>query len=132
MAVRVHRRGQVYVEQGKALEWKAGKPFTVSREVGERLQYLKHNDPVEFRELAAGITVELVRYLVARDRGPAELSKVLQTGAYLLKVSPETVKRYVFTHTAEGAELMMAGKRVTVNPFFEVDEVEEKEEKDEE
>lgn len=117
--LRVHRKGRVFIEQGKSLEWKAGEPFRVPAELRRRLQFLKHADPVEFRESAARVTVELVRYLVARDGGPVEFSKVQQEAAFQLKVSPETVKRYVFTHTAEGAELVMLGKRVGVNPFFE-------------
>lgn len=120
--IRQHRKGQVYIENGNALTWSEKEPFKIPKHIKGQLQYTKHNDPVEFRELAAQVTVEMVRYLVTREGQPIELSKVYQQGAYLLKVSPETIKRYIFTFTAEGAELLMVGKRVTVNPNFEAED----------
>lgn len=120
--IRVHRKGKVYIEYGNTLTWNAKEAFRISDELRGKLQWTKHNDPVEFRELAAMVTVEMVKYMVARDGQPVDLSRVYQQASYTLGISPETVKRYIFTHTAEGAELMMAGKQVTVNPFFGEDD----------
>jgi len=123
MDIKVHRKGRIYIEQGRSLVWKAGESFRLSRELRNRLEYLKHTNPVEFREFAEKVTVELVKYLVAENHGEAvELSKVQQDGSFKIGVSPETIKRYVFTHTASDAELKMVGKRVTVNPFFKEDD----------
>src|SRR3990172_6663059 len=115
--MRLHRFGQVFEDDGKTLVYKSGEPFKI-RHKGQ-LEYLKHTNPVAFRELAERTMIEIVRYLVGQNGGhPVELSTVLREGSYMIGVSPETIKRYVFTHSASTAELQMAGKLVKLNKFY--------------
>lgn len=116
------RRGKKFEDDGKGtLTWKPGEPFKVKHK--KRLEFLKHTNPVAFRELAEETLIELVTYLVSQNNGePVELSMVQREGSYKIGVSPETVKRYVFTHSAVDAELCVVGKRVKLNPNFVEDE----------
>lgn len=131
------RKGKKFVDTGEALvydpgkqTWNGvylvqveGKPLRVRKETKQRLEYLKGENPVGFKALAELVTIEIVKYLAALSDGEAvELTQVYQEGAYLVGVSTETVKRYVFAHTAMSAELLRVGKRVKPNPFYEEDE----------
>ncbi len=138
----LHRNGHKYKDDGKALTLVQDeepdhrskpdaeiKPLVVDR---KRLRFLKHNNPVQFQELAAQTTIEIVRYMVARNGGrPVDFFAVQQKAAFEIDCSLETVKRYVFKHSAEGAELRLTGKKVSINPDF-VPEEDPDEEGDEE
>lgn len=134
------RKGKKFQDTGEALVFdpnkqtfngtyllqKEGKPLRVRQATKQRLEYLKGENPVGFKALAELVTIEIVTYLTALNGGePVELTQVYQEGAYLVGVSTETVKRYVFAHTAMSAELLRVGKRVKPNPFYEEDEDEE-------
>lgn len=136
----LHRKGKTFKDDGKSLTFdptmqeftgqfiyqKAGKPLRIKKEIRSRLDWYKEDYPTKFKALAESIAIELVKYLQAMNGGePVELSQVYQEGAYLLKVSPETMKRYIYAHTAMHAELSRLGKKVKVNPFYKVDEEEE-------
>jgi hypothetical protein len=123
----LHRLGKKYTDVVKKRTWEPGEPFKVRHK--RRLEYLKHTNPVAFRELAEETLIELVGYLVNQSDGePVELAQVVREASYKIGVSPETVKRYVFTHSATGAELSMVGKRVKLNPFFKAEEDEDDDE----
>ncbi len=119
----VHRKGHKYKDDGKALTSIVDdepdheiKPLVIDR---KRLQFLKHNNPVQFRELAEQTLIEIVRWMVARNKGrPVDFFDVQREGSFKIGVSLETVKRYVFTHSAPSAELTLTGKKVGVNPDF--------------
>lgn len=118
-------KGKTYQTDGRNTFWLPGEPFKAPK---KRLQYLKYTNPVAFRELAEQVTIELVKYLCSENGGQAvELSKVLREGSYIIGVSPETVKRYVFTHTAMGAELVAQGKNVKPNAHYKPTEDAEEE-----
>lgn len=124
--IQLRRKGKMFVDDGMQLLYKPGEPFKVKGK--RRLEFLKHNNPVAFKEAAEGVVIEIVKWLQAQAGGePVELAKVYQEGAFHIGVSPETVKRYVFAHSAGGAELITVGKRVKVNVNFKpaVDEDEE-------
>jgi hypothetical protein len=115
--INLHRLGQVFEDNGNTLTYKPGEPFKVVKK--KQLEFLKHTNPVAFRELAEKTLIELVGYLVEQNGGqPVELSTVIREGSYYIGVSPETVKRYVFTHSASEAELKMVGKLVKLNKFY--------------
>lgn len=131
--INLHRKGKTFKDDGQALVYdpskdsyegmyliqKNGGPLRVKKEIRLRMEWLKEERPTEFKEKAEQITIELVKYLVANNANEAvELGTVYQEGAYLLKVSPETMKRYVFAHTAMHAELFRVGKKVKPNPFW--------------
>lgn len=122
MTLHSWRRGKKVEDDGKGtVMWKPGEPFKVKHK--KRLEFLKHTNPVAFRELAEETLIELVAYLVSQNNNePVELSMVQREGSYKIGVSPETVKRYVFTHSASDAELCVVGKRVKLNPNFVEDE----------
>ena len=125
--MKLHRFGQVFEDDGKALVYKPGEPFKVRNK--RQLEYLKHTNPVAFRELAERTMIEIVEYLVGQNGGhPVELDAVKKEGSFLIGVSPETIKRYVFTHTASTAELKMVGKLVKMNKFYKPAEEGEEEE----
>jgi len=123
--VMFHRKGTKFHDNGKGtLTWKPGEPFKVKQK--KKLEFLKHTNPVAFRELAEQTLIELVNYLVQQNNNePVELSLVQREGSYKIGVSPETIKRYVFTHSASEAELCVVGKRVKLNPNFTQDDDEE-------
>jgi hypothetical protein len=115
--INLHRLGQVFEDNGKTLTYKPGESFKVKNK--RQLEYLKHTNPVAFRELAERTMIELVGYLVEQNSGePVELSTVIREGSYKIGVSPETIKRYIFTHSASDAELKMVGKLVKLNQFY--------------
>lgn len=133
MAQKLKRNGVTYIDEGKSLLYDPmkqtfkglyllqleGKPLRVRPEVRSKLSYYKGDNPVEFKALAEKIVIELVAYLVKANGNQAvELSQVYQEGAYLVGVSSETVKRYVFAHTARAAPLRRVGKKVELNPYF--------------
>jgi hypothetical protein len=128
----LHRNGHKYKDDGHALtslpdEDPAHKvqPVVVDK---KRLQFLKHNNPVQFRELAEKTLIEIVRFMVAKNGGkPVDFFAVQQEGSYKIGVSLETVKRYVFTHSAGSAELRLTGKKVGVNPDFVPEEAPDEE-----
>ena len=134
MAINFHRKGKVFQDDGKSVTFdptkqefdgeylvqKPGKPLRVRKEFRSKLEWFKEDYPTEFKALAESITVELVKYLTTSEE-TVELSRVYQEGAYLLKVSPETMKRYIFAHTAMNAELCRIGKKVKVNPNYKPD-----------
>lgn len=135
--VMLTRKGIRFKDTGKALIFdpdkqtfngvylvqKEGKPLRVRKQTKQRLEYLKGENPVGFKALAESVTIEIVGYLTKLNNGePVELTQVYQEGAYLVGVSTETVKRYVFAHTAMSAELLRIGKKVKPNPFYEEDE----------
>lgn len=140
MPIDFHRKGKTFKDDGKTLTFdpmnqqfdgvhlfqKVGKPLRIRQETRSKLGWYKEDYPTRFKELAEQIAIELVKYLVMVNGGePVELSQVYQEGAYLLKVSPETMKRYIYAHTAMNAELYRIGKKVKQNPFFKTDEEEE-------
>jgi len=138
----LHRKGKIFKDDGKTLTFdptkqefegefmaqKQGKPLRIKKEIRSKLDWFKEDYPTRFKALAERIAIELVKYLVTiNDNEPVELSQVYQEGAYLLKVSPETIKRYIYAHTAMNAELYRIGKKVKVNPFYDDDEEEDSE-----
>lgn len=129
----LHRKGRSFRDDGKMLTFdpsnqefsgvyfvqKAGKPLRIRAEVRSKLDWYKEDYPTRFKALAEQVAIELVVYLTMVNGGePVELSQAYQEGAYLLKVSPETMKRYIYAHTAMNAELCRVGKKVKVNPNF--------------
>lgn len=139
----LHRKGKQFEDDGRALvfdpgkqEWtgmyliqKAGKALRIRTEVRSKLTWYKEDFPTRFKELAEQVAIELVNYLTTVNGGePVELSQVYQEGAYLLRVSPETMKRYIYAHTAMNAELCRIGKKVKVNVSYKPAEDEEDEE----
>lgn len=125
--VTLSRFGKKFKDDGKQLLYEPGKPFKVKCK--KRLEYLKHTNPVAFRELAESVLIELVGYLQEQNGGePVDLATVCREGSFKIGVSPETIKRYVFTHSAAEAELRMVGKRVKLNPAFKPAEDEDEEE----
>jgi hypothetical protein len=131
--INFHRKGKVFQDEGKALVFdptkqeydgmylvqREGNPLRVKKEIRLRMEWLKEERPTEFKTTAEKITIELVKYLVAQNGGEAvELGTVYQEGAYLLKVSPETMKRYVYAHTAMNAELFRIGKKIKPSPYY--------------
>jgi len=144
MVMNFRRKGKTFQDDGKTLTFdpamqefsgeflfqKQGQPLRVKKDIRSKLDWFKEDYPTRFKALAEGIAIELVTYLtVMNGNEPVELSQVYQEGAYLLKVSPETMKRYIYAHTAMNAELCRVGKRVKVNPNFKptMDEDEEDE-----
>lgn len=142
MVMNFHRKGKTFKDDGQALVFdptkqefsgmflvqKAGGALRVKKDVRDRLSWFKEDYPTRFKELAEKIAIELVEYLTKLNKGePVELSQVYQEGAYLLKVSTETMKRYIYAHTAMHAELRRVGKKVKVNPNFKPEEDEEDE-----
>lgn len=139
----LHRKGKMFKDDGSTLTFdptmqkfegefmaqKQGKPLRIKKEVRSKLEWFKEDYPTRFKTLAEQIAIELVKYLVAANSNePVELSQVYQEGAYLLGVSPETMKRYIYAHTAMHAELYRIGKKVKPNPFFKGEEEEQDEE----
>jgi len=135
-----HRKGKIFKDDGKTLTYdptmmefkgvymtqKQGKPLRINPEWRSKLDWWKEDYPTRFKGLAEQIAIELVKYLVAANSNePVELSQVYQEGAYLLKVSPETMKRYIYAHTAMSAELYRIGKKVKPNPFYKAEEEDE-------
>lgn len=133
MVMNFRRKGKTFQDDGNALVFdptkqefsgvflvqKQGQPLRIRKEVRSRLTWYKEDFPTRFKELAEQVAIELVKYLTAGNGGePVELSQVYQEGAYLLKVSPETMKRYIYAHTAMNAELCRIGKKVKVNVNF--------------
>ena len=133
----LHRKGKTFVDNGQALVFdperqefsgvflvqKAGQALRIRADIRSKLNWYKEDFPTRFKELAESVAIELVKYLTVRNGGePVELSQVYQEGAYLLKVSPETMKRYIYAHTAMNAELCRVGKKVKPNPFFKAEE----------
>lgn len=125
--MKLHRLGKIFEDNGKDLIYKPGEPFRVRFK--KKLEYLKHTNPVAFKDLAEETLVELVGYLIGQNGGQAvEVSLVLREGSFLIGVSTETVKRYVFTHSASTAELVMVGKKVKLNKYYKPQQEEEVEE----
>lgn len=136
----LHRKGRQFLDDGQALVFdpekqefsgtylvqKAGGALRIRKDVRSKLAWFKEDYPTRFKELAEQVAIELVRYLTAVNGGePVELSQAYQEGAYLLRVSPETMKRYLYAHTAMNAELCRIGKKVKVNPNYKPMEDEE-------
>ena len=136
----LHRQGKTFKDDGKTLTFdptkqefegefmaqKQGKPLRIKKEVRSKLDWFKEDYPTRFKALAELIAIELVKYLVTiNDNEPVELSQGYQEAAYLLKVSPETMKRYIYANTAMHAELYRIGKKVKPNPLYKADEEEE-------
>jgi hypothetical protein len=132
-AINFHRKGKTFQDNGNALvfdpakqTWEGmylvqreAKPLRVKKEIRQRMEWLKEERPTEFKTTAEQITIELVKYLAIQNGGEAvDLSTVYQEGAFLLKVSPETMKRYVYAHTAMNAELYRVGKKVKPSPYY--------------
>lgn len=143
MAMLLSRKGRKFIDDGQALVFdpasqefsgmylvqKAGGTLRIRKEVRSKLTWFKEDFPTRFKELAEQVAIELVRYLTAVNGGePVELSQVYQEGAYLLRVSPETMKRYIYAHTAMNAELCRIGKKVKVNVSYKPAEDEDEEE----
>lgn len=141
--INFHRKGRTFQQNGNALTFdptkqtwegmylmqREGKPLRVKKEIRSKLDWFKEDYPTRFKALAEQITIELVKYLVKQNGDEAvELGTVYQEGAYLLKVSPETMKRYVYAHTAMNAELYRVGKKVKPNQFYKVVDDEEEDE----
>jgi hypothetical protein len=67
-----------------------------------------------------------VRELIGADvSGRVRKAQVLQECAYELKVSVETVKRYLFKHTARRAEFREFDGWVFLNPRYVAEELPE-------
>jgi hypothetical protein len=126
----LHRNGHKYKDNGKELisvqEPEAEQPIIKIDK--KRLLFLKHTNPVAFRELAEQTLIELVKYMIAKNDGkPVDFFDVQRQGSFKIGVSLETVKRYVFTHSAEDAELTLSGKKVGLNLNYTPAEEDEEE-----
>jgi predicted DsbA family dithiol-disulfide isomerase len=97
----------------KALEeGKAGKKRT-------NQSHMKTVDPVLFNDWAEEEFVGLVRELIGENpSGRIKKAEVLRECAYELKISTETVKRYLFKHTARKAEFREFDSWVFLNPKY--------------
>lgn len=94
------------------------------------LGHMKSVDPVLFNEWAEEKFVGLVRELMGESpHGKVKRAEVLRECAYDLKVSVETVKRYLFKHTARKAEFREFDGWVFLNPRYEEPVEEEDEER---
>lgn len=126
MTLTLHRKDKEFKDDGKSLTYQPGQEQVFKVTCRKRLEFLRYTNPVAFSDLAARTTVELVKWLIEQNSGqPVELSTVLQEGSHKIGVSMETVKRYVITHSAMGAELKRDGKRVKLNPYFKPDDEED-------
>lgn len=82
-------------------------------------RHLKSVDPVLFNEGAEEEFIRIVRELLGEQaHGKVKRAAVLQECAYELKVSTETVKRYLFKHTARKAEFREFDGWVFLNPKY--------------
>ena len=118
------------VQSVKAKMGKTNKKLQKRGSIPKNFKALKSIDPTAFNGQAEQAFVELVRRMIEVKNGnPVALAAVYQETAYKLDVSTETVKRYLFKHSAETAELRVFGKMVFLNPNFaeELDEEEEQE-----
>jgi hypothetical protein len=129
----LHRKGHKYQDNGKDLVLLQEQEVTEDQQVfcvdKKRLLFLKHTNPVAFRELAEQTMIELVKYMILKNAGkPVEFFDVQRSASFKIGVSMETVKRYMFTHSAEEAELRLTGKKVSLNPSFKPAEEESEDE----
>jgi hypothetical protein len=87
---------------------------------GKRYQNLKHMDPTLFNSAAEMKFIELVRGMIEENQGnPVNIAEIYRETSYELNVSTETVKRYLFKHSARRAELRVFGKAVMLNPNYQ-------------
>lgn len=86
------------------------------------MQSMKQVDAVAFNRWAEDEFVVIVRELIGDESNPhtrVQISEVVREVAYELKVSPETVKRYIFKHTARRAEFRQHDGWIFLNPNYE-------------
>ena len=85
-------------------------------------QSLKFTDPVMYSEYANEFFVQLVRSLIEEGNGITNAAVIYQEAAFEMKLNTESVKRYLFRHSARRAEFMTYGKMVMLNPRYRPDE----------
>ncbi len=115
-------------QRARRKQTKTNRRLKKRQPVSKDFKSLKTMDPTAFNGQAEQRFVELVRQMIERNGSkPVAIAKVYQDGAYALDVSVETVKRYLFKHSAERAELRVFGKAVMLNPNYVEDEEEDEE-----
>jgi hypothetical protein len=83
------------------------------------MQHMKSTDPSAFNEWAEEKFVALVMELIGEDAsGRVRKGTIMQECAYEIKVSSETVKRYIFKHTARKAEFREFDGWIFLNPKY--------------
>jgi hypothetical protein len=84
------------------------------------LRHLKSTDPSAFNDWAEEKFVDLVRELIGENpSGQVRKGQIMQECAYEIKISLETVKRYIVKHTARRAEFREFDGYVFLNPKHE-------------
>lgn len=117
------------LEQAKAGQVQTAAALTQAEALKKRknMQSLKLVDSVAFNRWAEDEFIVIVRELIGENpHTRVQVSEVVREVAYELKVSPETVKRYILKHSARRAEFRQHDGWLFLNPKFEpMDEDEE-------
>lgn len=80
--------------------------------------HMKTIDPVVFNQWAEDEFIRITRELIGEATGKIRKAEILRECAYELKVSVETIKRYLFKHTARRAEFREFDGLVFLNPNY--------------
>lgn len=84
------------------------------------MQSMKQVDPVAFNRWSEEEFIVIVRDMIGENpHTRVQTSEVVREAAFELKISPETVKRYIFKHTARRAEFRQHDGWMFLNPNFE-------------
>lgn len=119
------------LDKAKAGQVKTAQALAAAEATKRRrnMQSMKQVDPVAFNRWAEDEFVVIVRELIDDKNNPhtrVQIPEVIREVSYELKISPETVKRYIFKHTARRAEFRQHDGWIFLNPNYE--EMEEDEE----
>lgn len=119
------------LDKAKAGQKATAKRLELAARVKKRrnMQATKAVDAVAFNRWAEDEFVYIVRVELIGENPHTrvQIGEVIKEVAYELKVSPETVKRYIFKHTARRAEFRQHDGWLFLNPNYKppVDEFEE-------
>lgn len=84
----------------------------------QELTAVKQIDANLFNGMAEKLFVKWLLYRLCGLPDGLSTAWVRKNGAYFLDLSTETIKRYLWKHTADEAEFCDDGKTVTTNPVF--------------
>jgi hypothetical protein len=127
----VTKNNDAILDKAKAGQKATAKVLEQAARVKKRrnMQSTKAVDPVAFNRWAEEEFVYIVRVELIGENPHTrvQVAEVIKEVAYELKVSPETVKRYIFKHTARRAEFRQHDGWLFLNPNYQppVDEFEE-------
>jgi hypothetical protein len=109
-------------EKAKAGQVRTAEALKQAEEGKKRrnMQSLKLVDAVAFNRWAEEEFIGITRELMGENpHTRVQVSEVVREVAYELKISPETVKRYILKHTARRAEFRQHDGWMFLNPKFE-------------